>query len=410
MKKTLALGILFIFCIEFASANIIEFNCESSKYGSKLFKYNKGFIDKDRNVVIKDFEWTDEVFRSNPDIIKVQRIYREYKIKEIDSKKVVFIETNKQYWSTRFNGGEEYFDANNPKQLKKLINEYGDPNKPIRNYTWIYSQDKSPTKVFNFPNSKITTSTRICTKLKSTDIAEKPKKNTPKTNQNENEIVPAASGTGFFVSSDGNIITNHHVIDQCNIVKVTFKGKTQKTKVIAIDKVNDIAIIKANIKPNKFYAVSNDDVSLLEDVIVAGYPLGKKVSSAIKTHKGVVTSVAGAGDNYSNFQTDAAINQGNSGGPIINQKGNVVGVAVATWVEEGVQGVHFGIKSSTLKTFANANGLKFSNPKNRNLSNKELGKLVTEGTVYLECHMTIARIKKLISESNNQKAFFTEYR
>ena len=63
--------------------------------------------------------------------------------------------------------------------------------------------------------------------------------------------------------------------------------------------------------------------SPLEDVIVAGFPLGKQISSAIKTHKGVVTALAGAGDNYSFFQTDAAINQGNSGGPIINQKGKV---------------------------------------------------------------------------------------
>jgi serine protease Do len=72
-------------------------------------------------------------------------------------------------------------------------------------------------------------------------------------------------------------------------------------------------------------------VSLLEDVVVAGYPLGKQVSSAIKTHKGVVTALAGVGDNYSNFQTDASINQGNSGGPILDQKGNVVGIAVANF-------------------------------------------------------------------------------
>ena len=81
--------------------------------------------------------------------------------------------------------------------------------------------------------------------------------------------------------------------------------------------MNDIAILKSNIKPENIFSVSNEDVSLLEDVVVAGYPLGKQVSSAIKTHKGVVTALAGAGDNYSNFQTDATINAGNSGGPII---------------------------------------------------------------------------------------------
>jgi len=240
-------------------------------------------------------------------------------------------------------------------------------------------------------------------------IVEKPKKKKPKKSPDDNKVVAAASGSGFFVSNSGNIITNHHVIEGCNVVKVNFKGSAVEAKTLAIDKVNDIAILKANIKPDKVYSVSNEDVSLLEDVIVAGYPLGKKVSSAIKTHKGVVTSLAGAGDNYSNFQTDATINQGNSGGPIMNQKGNVVGIAVATWVEEGVQGVHFGIKSSTLKTFASANGLRFLPPNNRDLSNKQLGQLITSGTVYLECHMTIAKIKKMIAEANNRKAFFSEY-
>jgi len=206
------------------------------------------------------------------------------------------------------------------------------------------------------------------------------------------------------------VITNYHVIEGCELNKVSYKGSQSEAKVLSIDKVNDIAILKTNINPENAFTVSNEDVSLLEDVIVAGYPLGKQISSAIKTHKGVVTALAGAGDNYSYFQTDAAINQGNSGGPIINQKGNVVGIAVQTWVEEGVQGVHFGIKSSTLKTFASANGLKFLTPNNRDLSNKELGKLITESTVYVECHMTIAKIKKMLAEAENKKAFFKEYK
>ena len=108
--------------------------------------------------------------------------------------------------------------------------------------------------------------------------------------------------------------------------------------------------------------------------------------------------MAGFGDNSSNFQTDAAINQGNSGGPIINDKGNVVGVAVATWIEEGVQGVHFGIKSSSLRSFAKSNNINFNAPRNAKLTNKELGELITEATVYLECQMTKSKIEKIIEE------------
>ena len=233
----------------------------------------------------------------------------------------------------------------------------------------------------------------------------KPKKKKP----NDDKIVPAGSGSGFFVSSNGTVITNHHVIEGCEVNKVSHKGSQYEAKVLAVDKVNDIAILKTSIRPDRVFPVSNEDVSLLEDVVVAGYPLGKQVSSAIKTHKGVVTALAGAGDNYSNFQTDAPINQGNSGGPILDQKGNVVGIAVATWVEEGVQGVHFGIKSSTLKTFASANGLKFLPANNRDLSNKDLGKLSMQSTVYVECHMTVAKIKKMIAEAENKKAFFKEF-
>ena len=226
----------------------------------------------------------------------------------------------------------------------------------------------------------------------------------------DTEIVPAASGTGFFVSRNGHIITNHHVIDGCKTVKVSFKGDEIEAKILAVDKMNDLAIIKSNIKAQQVYSVSNEDASLLEDIIIAGYPLGKKVSEAIKTSKGSVTALAGYGDNYSEFQTDAALNQGNSGGPIMNQKGNVVGVAVAAYgKKEGVESFNFGIKASTLKTFASSNDLTFLPPNNRDLSNKDLGQLITNATVYIECWMTVAKIKQMIAKAENRKAFFSEY-
>ena len=246
-------------------------------------------------------------------------------------------------------------------------------------------------------------------------IAEKPKKENPKKKQpkkspDNNKIVAASSGTGFYVSNKGHIISNHHVVEGCNTVKLTFKGKEVAADVLAVDKMNDLAILKADLIPKKVYSVATEDASLLEDIIIAGYPLGKKVSAAIKTSKGSITALAGYGDNYSEFQTDAALNQGNSGGPIMDQKGNVVGVAVANYGKKaGVESFNFGIKSSTLKTFANANGLKFLPPNNRDLSNKDLGQLITEATIYLECHMTVAKIKRMIAEAENRKAFFSEY-
>jgi S1-C subfamily serine protease len=236
---------------------------------------------------------------------------------------------------------------------------------------------------------------------------------TAKNNNTEaqQELVPAASGTGFFVSYNGHIVTNYHVIQGCDDNRLNFKGEEISTSTIAVDKMNDLAILQADIRPPRIFSVSNEDAPLLEDIIIAGYPLGKRVSAAIKTSKGSITALAGYGDNYSEFQTDAALNQGNSGGPIIDQKGNVVGVAVANYgKKEGVESFNFGIKSSTLKTFAKSNGLSFIPANNRDLSNRDLGKLITEGTIYLECFMTVAKIEKMIAESENQKAFYTEYK
>lgn len=233
----------------------------------------------------------------------------------------------------------------------------------------------------------------------------------PKVTHNDNKIVAAASGSGFFVSKKGHLISNYHVVEGCDANKITFKGKEIEVSILAVDKTNDLSILKANLIPDDVYPVETEDLKLLEDIIIAGYPLGKKISSAIKTSKGSVTALAGYGDNYSEFQTDAALNQGNSGGPIINQKGNIVGVAVANFGKQsGVESFNFGIKSSTLRTFASANGLNLLPPNSRELSNKDLGKLITDGTVYLECYMTIANIKKMIAAADNRKAFFSEYK
>ena len=310
-----------------------------------------------------------------------------------------FDESNVSIWLAR------YFCAKSELEARKLY----DNSRSVlpRNFNSILKQGTSLFVVNHKSYFDPKVAPTIIVEKPKEEKKKEPKKKKPKNSPDDNKIIAAASGTGFYVSKTGHIISNHHVIDGCDNVKLTFKGNETTANVLASDKMNDLAILKANVNPTKVYSVATKDASLLEDIIIAGYPLGKKVSAAIKTSKGSITALAGYGDNYSEFQTDAALNQGNSGGPIMNQKGNVVGVAVANYGKQaGVESFNFGIKSSTLRTFANANGLNFLTPNNRQLSNKELGELITEATIYLECHMTVAKIKRMIAEEKNRKAFF----
>ena len=104
------------------------------------------------------------------------------------------------------------------------------------------------TYVYNFPEFAV--NENLAEKKK-----EKPKKKKPKQLPEDNKVVPAGSGSGFFVSNEGHVITNHHVIDGCNTTKVSFKGNQVDAQILAVDKMNDIAILKTNIKQYIFMGV-----------------------------------------------------------------------------------------------------------------------------------------------------------
>jgi S1-C subfamily serine protease len=229
-------------------------------------------------------------------------------------------------------------------------------------------------------------------------------------NVGDNETVAASSGTGFFISKNGKLVTNHHVIEGCKDIKVFYNDNSYLANLLAVDKMNDLAILEIKKNVDTYYMVANEDPELLENVIIAGFPLGKNVSSAIKTSKGSITALAGYGDNYSEFQTDAALNSGNSGGPIMNEDGEVVGVAVAAYGKQaGVESFNFGIKNSTLKTFAKANKIKLETPSTFSFFNPNLSELINEGTTYIECWMTGRELKKMVKKQNSRKAFFSKY-
>ncbi len=237
-------------------------------------------------------------------------------------------------------------------------------------------------------------------------IAEKPEKKKKKQTEQKNDdekIYSVGSGTGFFINRSGHIVSNNHVIDSCNAVKLHYKGKVTPVTILATDRSNDLSLMKVDTKPDDVFPVAIDDANLLDDIFVAGFPFGKDVSSSVKVTKGVVSALTGVANNYSNIQIDAALQPGNSGGPIINKEGNVVGVAVAKLDYKIIlknydtipEGTNFGIKSSTVQQFIKANNVKSIQPNRREMSTKDIGAKIQKATVYLDCFMTAQRYEQL---------------
>ena len=212
-----------------------------------------------------------------------------------------------------------------------------------------------------------------------------------------------ASGSGFYVSDAGHIITNHHVIEGCEDTKIHSKGNVLKTKKIAEDRRNDLALLKTSQTPSHSFALSMESPFPLQEIIVAGYPFGEKVSSTLKFTQGIVSSIAGLGNDYSQIQIDAALQPGNSGGPILDEYGNVVAVAVAKLSlkkilkDYGVvpENTNFGVKASAVRNLMEGNGVPFKIPNTKMISKRELSQIATDGTVYLTCWMTTAQIEEM---------------
>ena len=164
-------------------------------------------------------------------------------------------------------------------------------------------------------------------------------------------------GSGFIINEDGYVVTNYHVINGAQEVKVIFSdGKEVNAKVVNYDAERDIAVIKItdDVKmPGIAQLGDSSTVKAGEEVIAIGNPLGKEFSSTVT--KGIVSSPnrkmkTENGNVLDYIQTDAAINPGNSGGPLINSKGEVIGINTAKKVGEDIEGIGFAIPINEVKT------------------------------------------------------------
>ena len=166
----------------------------------------------------------------------------------------------------------------------------------------------------------------------------------------------AASGSGFFITKDGYILTNYHVIEGASTVKVTaYDGTTYDAAVIGGDEDYDIAVIK--VEGTNFQPVvigKSGSVQIGETVAAVGNPLGELTFSM---SQGIVSCVNRAinveGTPFNMIQVDASINPGNSGGPLMNLYGEVVGIVSAkysTYSSTTVEGLGFAIPIDDVKS------------------------------------------------------------
>ena len=143
-----------------------------------------------------------------------------------------------------------------------------------------------------------------------------------------------SSGSGFLVSEDGYVVTNYHVIEDANTVTVTLhSGEEHNAEVVGYDDANDVALLKIEAQGLKALEIgSSSDLIVGDQVVAIGNPLGELTSTMTVGYvsaKDRVISTEGAMINM--IQTDTAINSGNSGGPLLNMKGQVVGITTAKY-------------------------------------------------------------------------------
>ena len=195
-----------------------------------------------------------------------------------------------------------------------------------------------------------------------------------------------ASGTAFFVSKQGHLITNQHVVEGCKISKVIYRDEEYDTKLISVDKNLDLALLKANLKPKSFINFSNKPPKKRQQIIVAGYPLGQGLSDDLKINDGRISSVKGFENNTNQITVDIAINPGNSGGPIVSEKGELIAVAVSGLSKDVTEGLNFGIKASAVKDFLEINNVKTNRSFKFSFSDEDIVNLLEETTVYTYCN------------------------
>lgn len=174
---------------------------------------------------------------------------------------------------------------------------------------------------------------------------------------------PAPStGTGFYINDDGVLLTNAHVVEDCDLVTV----EAEPAQVLSVSSAFDLAAIQVTGERGAPLAFAAQDVGLNADITLAGYPL-HGLLGGLNVSRGSVSSMKGLGGNETTLQISAPVQPGNSGGPVVDQFGQITAVVVAkldamelaSVTGDIAQNVNFAIRGSLAKIFLSSNEIDY---------------------------------------------------
>jgi len=209
-------------------------------------------------------------------------------------------------------------------------------------------------------------------------------------------VQTVSTGSGIVITSNGLILTNEHVVRQCDSLQVVLDStRTERATLRAADPVRDLALLEVE----KFFPLAaqvRQDAAprLGEPVAVIGYPLVNVLSAQPNVSFGHVNSKVGVKGNPGQMQIDVPIQRGNSGGPVLDEAGNVIGIVVsklnalklAKSTGDLPQNINFAIRGDVVRSFLEAQNVDFtSSSVSKKLENTEIASCGTAITVLVRC-------------------------